>query len=66
MSDTNKTARIGEDFNREIEEVKKERIDLGIDKKKKSTKTLTNLIIKHKGWAKIKKDTIELNLENQK
>ena len=66
MSETNKTARIGEDFNREIEEIKKERVDSGIDKKKKSTKILTNLLIKHKGWAKIRKDTIELNLDNQK
>lgn len=66
MNETNKTARIGEDFNREIEEIKKERVNLGIDKKKKSTKTLTNLIIKHKGWNKIRKDTIEINLENKK
>lgn len=66
MSDTNKTARIGEEFNREIEEIKKERVDSGIDKKKKSTKTLTNLIIEHRDWAKIKKDTIELNFENRK
>lgn len=66
MSGTNKTARIGEDFNREIEDIKKARIELGIDKKKKSTKTLTNLLIKHKNWDKIRKDTIELNLEDKK
>ena len=34
------TARIGLDFNKEIEEIKKERINSGIDKKKKSTKNI--------------------------
>lgn len=66
MSDMNKTARVGDDFNREIEEIKKARVDSGLDKKKKSTKILTNLIIKHRDWTKIKKDTIKINLEKEK
>ena len=58
----NVTARIGEDFSKEIEEIKDERLERGIDKKKKSTRRLTNLIVKHRGWGKIKEDTILINL----
>ena len=65
MNSKSKTTRIGEDFNREIEKIKKARIDLGLDKKKKSTRTLTNLLIKHDSWAKIKQDTIEINLKEK-
>lgn len=64
MGYDSKTARMGEDFSKEIENIKQERLDKGIDKKRKSTKKLTNLIVKHKAWEKIKKDTIEINLEN--
>lgn len=66
MMEPNKTTRVGQKFNDEIEEIKKARVDSGIDKKKKSTKTLTNLITEHKAWGKIKKDTIEINLEAKK
>ena len=59
------TARIGLDFNKEIEEIKKERINSGIDKKKKSTKRLTNLLTKHEDWNKIKQDTIEVSLDDE-
>ncbi len=48
------TARIGLNFAEEMEEIKKERIKRGIDKKRKSTKRLTNLLTKHKAWKKIK------------
>ena len=64
MNGKNVTARIGEDFSREMEEIKKERVDRGIDKKKKSTRRLTNLMVKHKHFQKIKEDTIEINLED--
>lgn len=58
------TARIGEDFNKELDDIKEERLKRNIDKKRKSTKKLTNLIIQHSGWKKIKEDTIkEDNLE---
>ena len=66
MTVKNVTARIGDDFSRELEFIKKERVDRKIDKKKKSTKKLTNLIVKHSGWEKIRADTIEVNLENVK
>lgn len=59
------TARIGLDFAEEMEEIKKERINRGIDKKRKSTKRLTNLLTKHKAWEKIKEDTIEVNLDEE-
>lgn len=59
------TARIGLDFGREIEDIKQERIKRGIDKKKKSTKKLSNLITKHKSWDKIKEDTIEVSLNDE-
>ena len=64
MKEKNVTARIGEDFSRELEDIKKERVDRGIDKKKKSTRRLTNLMVKHKHFQKIKEDTIEINLED--
>lgn len=57
--------RIGVDFNNEIEEIKEERLKLGIDKIKKSTRKLTNLIIKHRDWEYIKEDLIKLNLDNK-
>ena len=53
-----KLVRIGEIFIAEIEDIKRIRLEKGIDKKKKSTRRLTNLIIKHQGWKKIKEDTI--------
>lgn len=63
MKEKNITARIGESFSKELEEIKQERIDRGIDKKRKSTRKLTNLMVKHSDFKKIKKDTIELNLD---
>lgn len=62
----NKLQRIGEDFNDEIEEIKNIRLENGMDKKRKSTRRLTNLIIKHQGWEKIKQDTIDIKLEGVK
>ncbi len=59
------TARIGLDFAEEMEDIKKERINKGVDKKRKSTKRLTNLLIKHKAWKKIKEDTIEVDLDDE-
>jgi len=64
MKVKNVTARIGKDFSKELEDIKKERVDRGIDKKKKSTRRLTNLMVKHKHFQKIKEDTIEINLED--
>lgn len=63
MKGKNITARIGEDFSKELEEIKDERISQGIDKKRKSTRRLTNLIVKHRDFKKIREDTIKINLE---
>lgn len=62
----NVTARMGDEFSKELEEIKEERLKRGIDKKRKSTRVLTNLITKHSAWKKIKEDTIEVDLENAK
>jgi len=59
----NHTARLGDIFNKEIEEIKKERKEKGLDKTQRSTRQLTNLIIKHDLWKKIKKDMIIHKLE---
>ena len=61
----NVTARIGEHFSKEIEDIKEQRLERGIDKNRKSTRKLTNLLIKHRDWKKIKEDTININLENE-
>lgn len=66
MSKKNVTARMGDEFSKELEEIKDERINRGIDKKRKSTRRLTNLLVKHRDWKTIKEDTIEVNLENDK
>ena len=59
------TARIGGDFDNELTEIKKERVNRKIDKKKKSTRRLTNLIVKHDDWPKMKEDLINKNLEEK-
>lgn len=61
----NITSRIGSHFSKEIEEIKDIRLKKGIDKKRKSTRKLTNLIVRHRAWERIKEDTIEVNLENE-
>lgn len=66
QNSNNKLQRIGEDFNNEIEDIKNVRLESGIDKKRKSTRRLTNLIIKHQDWKKIKRDTINIKLEGVK
>lgn len=66
MSKKNVTARMGDKFSKELEEIKDERINRGIDKKRKSTRRLTNLLVEHRDWKTIKEDTIEVNLENDK
>lgn len=63
MKQENKTARIGESFSIELEKIKDARLERKVDKKRKSIKKLTNLIIKHKNWPKIKEDLIEVKLE---
>ena len=61
----NHTARIGKDFSSELNDVIEERLKLGVDDKKKSIRRLTNLLVRHKLWPKIKKEMIEVNLERK-
>ena len=53
-------ARIGERFNEEIEDIKVARVSTKKSKEKPSTKTITNLIARHKNFQKIKEDIIGL------
>lgn len=64
MTNGNVTTRIHPDFKEELLEIKKERIENGMDKKKKSDRVITKLIIKHNSWEDIKEDIIEA--ENEK
>lgn len=56
------TGRLGSDFDKELCEIKQKRLDSGIDKKRKSTRRLTDLIPLHKNWPKIKEDMINIKL----
>jgi len=64
----NHTSRIEEEFNKQLEEIKKARIDNGLDKTEKSTRILTDLIVKHNSWESIKHELIGYNfgVENEK
>lgn len=53
-------ARIGERFDEEIEEIKIARVTNKKSKEKPSTKTISNLIARHKNFKKIKEDIIKL------
>lgn len=66
MTLKNHTSRIGENFMKEINYIKNKRFGLGIDKKKKSIRWITDLIIRHEAWRKIKEDTIEFKDEFKK
>lgn len=57
--------RVGTEFNKELELIKEARINTGIDKKKKSTRKLTDMIIKHENWPEIRKDLIKVRLEGR-
>lgn len=61
----NHTVRIGNNFHKEIENIQEERLDSGIDKKKKSMRVLSNLLVRHKLWNKIKQEMIEVNLNDE-
>lgn len=55
------TARISEEFNKEIEIIKKARLESGKDKKSISTRKITNLLIRHVDWKTIKTDLINFD-----
>lgn len=56
------TARIGENFNKELDLIRDKRKEKRLDKKRISTHQLTNIIIKHDRWEEIKKDMMKVNL----
>ena len=66
MKKSNVTARIGEEFDKQVKEIKDERISRGIDTTRKSTREITNVMTRHRDFNKIKEDTIKLNLEKFK
>lgn len=61
----NSIVRVGIEFEKELEEIKDARIESGLDKKRKSTRKLTNLIIKHNSWPDVRDDLIEIKIEGQ-
>lgn len=62
----NHTARVGMDFTEELIEIQETRLNLGIDKKKKSIRRLTDLIPTHNLWSRIKADMLKINLEKKR
>ena len=52
------TQRLGENFLRRIEYIKQKRQSLGLDEKRKSTRAITNLLIKHELWVTLERDAI--------
>lgn len=61
----NYQTRIGIEFQRELEDIKDKRIAMGLDKRRVSTNILTNIMTKHSDWARIKEDTINLDLSKE-
>jgi len=62
-SSKNHTARVGYDFNKEIERMNSKRVELG--RKSISMNVLTNLLIKHNSWSFIVKDLINFDLKDK-
>lgn len=61
-----KQSRVGEEFYKEIEEIKDLRLRNGLDKERISTEKLTNCLVHHGFWKRIKEDLINLNEEGIK
>jgi len=53
-----KMSRLGNKFYETLELIKTKRVELGIDRKKVSTRALTNFMTKHSEWDRIVRDTI--------
>lgn len=62
----NKIQRIGEKFDTEIKGIIMARLKNGIDKKKTSTRKLTDLIPKHTAWEEIREDLKTFVFNNKK
>ena len=61
----NVTTRVDPKFKKEMIEIKEARIRNGLDKNKKSDRSLTKMIPKHNSWPLIKQDLIELEMDNE-
>jgi len=61
----NNQARIGEEFSKELRDIQEKRIELGVDKKRSSIRRLTNLIVKHHVWNKIKEDMLKYKFKEK-
>lgn len=57
--------RIGDNFKKEIDNINKERIKRGIDKRNKSVRKITDLITRHNSWPIIKEEIINLDMREQ-
>lgn len=57
----NCVARISTALLDELEGIAQKRLSLGIDKKKRSLRQLTRLLVKHYSWKKIKDDMLVYN-----
>ncbi len=55
--------RVSVKFEEELKEIKKDRINKGINKKKISNRAITDLITKHNLWPQIKEDIVNYNEE---
>ena len=57
--------RIDPRFNNELEDIKNERLKRKIDRKKISSRKLTSLIPRYKGWGKMKEEIIEYSFKKE-
>ena len=55
----NHTARMGTTCMNEFNEILDKRLERKIDKKRKSIRVISELIVTHKRWPEMKKDAIE-------
>ncbi len=61
----NITTRVDPKFKKEMIEIKEARIKKGLDKNKKSDRSITKMIIKHNSWPIIKRDLIDIDMDKE-
>ena len=62
---SNKLIRVSNNFDKEITNVQNKRIEIGMDETFVSKPKITDLIIKHNHWFKLKDDIINFNFEEE-
>ena len=62
-SKTNAHIRVSKEFNYDLEDIIKKRMEIGRDKVEISKPSITNLIRNHKYWGKIKNDCINFKFK---